>query len=200
MARNLTYGYYRISGFGALMTDAGDRLHEQLLVLRCQAGDEDAFEELVTRYHPRLRYYLRRILPRSDNADDVLQEVWFAAFRALPRLTDPAALGAWLYRIARDKAAVQWRGRSPERLLDISDIVEEPAENNEFHHEDSQDVHVSLAELATEHREVLVLRFLEDMTYEQIAKVTGCPIGTVRSRLHYAKSALRQAIEDRRKT
>lgn len=180
------------------MTDAGDRLDEQLLVLRCQAGDENAFEELVTRYHPRLRYYLRRILPRPDNADDVLQEVWFAAFRALPRLTDPAALAAWLYRIARDKAAVQWRGRPSECSLEVSDIVEQPTENNDFRHEDSQDIHASLAELAPEHREVLALRFLEDMTYEQIAKVTDCPIGTVRSRLYYAKSALRQAIEHRR--
>ncbi len=63
------------------MSDAAERLHEQLLVLRCQAGDEDAFEELVARYHPRLHYYLRRILPPADHADDVLQEVWLAMFR-----------------------------------------------------------------------------------------------------------------------
>jgi RNA polymerase sigma-70 factor, ECF subfamily len=182
------------------MTDAAEQLHEQLLVLRCQAGDEDAFEELVARYHPRLRYYLRRILPRPDHADDVLQEVWLAVFRALPRLADPAALAAWLYRIARDKASVQWRGRLPERLLDDSDLIEEPSQDNEFRREDAQEIHASLDQLTPEQREILVLRFLEDMTYEQIAKVTGCPIGTVRSRLHYAKSALRQAIEHRRST
>ena len=87
------------------MTDAAERLHEQLLVLRCQAGDEDAFEELVARYHPRLQYYLRRILPRADHADDVLQEVWLAAFRALPRLADSAAnrseLGGPMRRVQR---------------------------------------------------------------------------------------------------
>jgi RNA polymerase sigma-70 factor (ECF subfamily) len=182
------------------MTDAAERLYEQLLVLRCQAGDEDAFEELVARYHPRLQYYLHRILPRADHADDVLQEVWLAVFRALPRLAEPGALAAWLYRIARDKALVQWRGRPPERLLDISDLVEEPSRDNEFRQEDAQEIHASLDLLAPEQREVLVLRFLEDMTYEQIAKVTGCPIGTVRSRLYYAKSALRQAIEQRRST
>lgn len=182
------------------MADAVERLHEQLLVLRCQAGDEGAFEELVARYHPRLRYYLRRILSRPDHADDVFQEVWLAVFRALPRLADPAALAAWLYRIARDKAAVQWRARPPERLLEVSDLVEEPSQNNEFCQEDAQEVHASLEQLGPEQREVLVLRFLEDMTYEQIAKVTGCPIGTVRSRLYYAKSALRQAIEQRRST
>ena len=182
------------------MTDIAERLHERLLVLRCQAGDEDAFEELVARYHPRLRYYLRRILPRADHADDVLQEVWLAVFRALPRLADPAALAAWLYRIARDKASVQWRVRPPELLVDVSEFVEEPSQDNEFRQEDAQEIHARLDQLAPEQREVLVLRFLEDMTYQEIARVTGCPIGTVRSRLYYAKSALRQAIEHRRST
>ncbi|MCE5303891.1 MAG: sigma-70 family RNA polymerase sigma factor [Planctomycetaceae bacterium] len=182
------------------MNDEAQRLREQLLVLRCQAGDEGAFEELVVHYHPRLRYYLRRILPRPDHADDVLQEVWLAVFQSLPRLADPTALAAWLYRIARNKASVQWRVRPPERLLDVSDLVEEPSEDNEFRQEDAQEIHASLDQLSPEQREILVLRFLEDMTYQQIAKVTGCPIGTVRSRLYYAKSALRQAIEHRRLT
>jgi RNA polymerase sigma-70 factor, ECF subfamily len=180
------------------MTDIAERLHEQLLVIRCQTGDEDAFAELVARYHPRLRYYLRRMLPSEVQADDVLQEVWLAVFRVLPRLTDPAALAAWLYRITRDKASVQWRGRPPERLLDVSDLVEEPAQDNEFRQEDAQEIHASLDQLTPEQREILVLRFLEDMTYEQIAQVTGCPVGTVRSRLYYAKSALGQAIKQRR--
>ena len=182
------------------MTDAAERLHEQLLVLRCQAGDEDAFEELVARYHPRLRYYLRRILPRAGPRGRRAPRGLAGRVPALPRLADPAALAAWLYRIARDKASVQWRVRPPERLLDVSDLVEEPSQDNEFRQEDAQEIHASLDQLTPEQREILVLRFLEDMTYEQIAKVTGCPIGTVRSRLYYAKSALRQAIEHRRST
>ncbi len=85
-------------------------------------------------------------------------------------------------------------------MLDDSDLVEEPSQDNEFRLEDAQEIHASLDQITPEQREILVLRFLEDMTYEQIAKVTGCPIGTVRSRLYYAKSALRQAIEQRRST
>jgi RNA polymerase sigma-70 factor, ECF subfamily len=180
------------------MTDEADRLYERLLVLRCQAGDEGAFEQLVARYHPRLGYYLRRMLPREDQADDVLQEVWLAVFRALPRLTDPGGLAAWLYRIARDKAAVRWRGHRAEHSLEEPDSVEEPARADEFNQEDAQEIHAALARITPEHREMLVLRFLEDMSYEQIAQVTGCPIGTVRSRLYYAKSALRRAIEERK--
>ena len=182
------------------MTDAADRLYEQLLVLRCQAGDETAFETLVARYHGRLAYYLRGLLPREDQVDDVLQEVWLAVFRALPRLADPGALAAWLYRIARDKALVRWRGHRQERPLDESDLVEEPSQRDEFGPEDAREIHAALAQLTPEHREMLVLRFLEDMSYGQIAEVTGCPVGTVRSRLYYAKSALRHAIEQRRST
>jgi RNA polymerase sigma-70 factor (ECF subfamily) len=93
-----------------------------------------------------------------------------------------------------------WRRRPHERLLDITDLEEEPSQDDEFRQEDAQEIHASLEQLTPEQREVLVLRFLEDMAYEQITKVTGCPIGTVRSRLYYAKSALRQAMERRRST
>jgi RNA polymerase sigma-70 factor, ECF subfamily len=180
------------------MTDVAEKLHEQLLVVRCQTGDEVAFEELVARFHPRLQYYLRRILPREDQVEDVLQEVWLAAFRALPRLSDPAAVVAWLYRIARNKSSVQWRRQEPSHSLDASEVVDESCRNNDFDREDAQEIHAALDQLTPEHREILTLRFLEDMTYEQIAEVTGCPLGTVRSRLYYAKSALRQTIEQRR--
>jgi RNA polymerase sigma-70 factor, ECF subfamily len=133
------------------MTDIVDRLHEQLLVVRCQAGDGDAFEELVAHYYPRLRYYLRRLLPREDEVDDVLQEVWLAAFRALPRLSDPAALAAWLYRIARNKSSIQWR-RQPDRSLEAGEDVEDASHDKEFGADDAQEIHAALGQLAPEHR------------------------------------------------
>src|SRR6516162_5177588 len=95
------------------MTDTTDRLYERVLVLRCQAGDEAAFTELVERYQPRLRYYLRKMLRDLQDAEDALQDVWFAAFRGLLRLADAGALRAWLYRIARDQALRQLRKRRP---------------------------------------------------------------------------------------
>jgi RNA polymerase sigma-70 factor, ECF subfamily len=182
------------------MADATERLYEQLLVTRCQAGDNDAFEELVARYHPRIRYYCRRMLPREEQVDDVLQDVWFAVFRALPRLADPTAFAAWLYRIARDMSSIRWRKPHPELPLETPELVEEQSRGDEFDQEDAQEIHAAMGQLAIEHREVLILRFLEDMSYEQISKVTECPVGTVRSRLYYAKLALRRAIEQRRTT
>jgi len=66
---------------GFCMTDKADRLYEQVLVLRCQAGGDRAFAGLIERYHHRLRYYLRRLLNDTDLADDVLQDVWLTTFR-----------------------------------------------------------------------------------------------------------------------
>ena len=178
------------------MSDAAEQLYERVLVLRCQAGDPAAFEELVGRYGPRLRYYLRKLLGGADAAEDALQEVWCDAFRGLPRLLDPRALPAWLYRLARDRAFRQLRKRRQTFVPLPEDGLPDPAaDGGDFSTEDAAQVHAALDRLAPEHREVLLLRFLEEMPYEDIARVTGCPLGTVRSRLYYAKHALRQIIE-----
>src|SRR5438105_3226823 len=95
------------------MTDTPDRLYERVLVLRCQAGDEDAFAELVERYQPRLRYFLRKMLRPAEATEDALQDVWLAVFRGLARLADVGAFRAWLYRIARDRALRELRTCRP---------------------------------------------------------------------------------------
>jgi RNA polymerase sigma-70 factor (ECF subfamily) len=178
------------------MTDTTDRLYERVLVLRCQAGNETAFAELVERYQPRLRYYLRKMLRDVQGTEDALQDVWLAVFRAVSRLTDAGAFRAWLYRIARDRALRQLRKpRPPCQRLEEVDPINGRADEASFTADDVEQVHAALDELAAEHREVLVFRYVEAMSYEEIARVVGCPVGTVRSRLHYAKLALRGALE-----
>jgi RNA polymerase sigma-70 factor (ECF subfamily) len=177
------------------MSDAADRLYERVLVLRCQARDEAAFEEIVVRYTPRLRYYLRRMLGSKPAAEDALQEVWLDAFRGLPRLIEPGAFSAWIYRLARDRAFRELRRRRFFVPLDELDTIDESGAAEEFTTEDAARIHQALETLLPEHREVLVLRFIEGMTYEQIAAIADRPVGTVRSRLHHAKGALRRIIE-----
>jgi RNA polymerase sigma-70 factor (ECF subfamily) len=179
------------------MADEVKRLHEQVLVLRCQTGDEAAFAELVERYRPRLRYYLQKAFGRLDGAEDALQDVWFTVFRKVRNLVDPGAFTTWLYRIAQNRAHAELRKRWPSfRPLQEAEQVSDPgAAGPDFSPEDARRIHAALDELALEHREVLVLRFLEEMTYEDIAAVTGCQLGTVKSRLHYAKQALRRVLE-----
>ena len=142
------------------------------------------------------------IEPAAENeeefsAEDALQDVWLDVFRGLPRLEDPQALVAWLYRIARDRAYGRLRKARPLELLLDDALVVEPAveKEEEFSAEDAAQIHAALDDLPAEQREVLVLRFLEEMSYEQIARVVGCQLGTVRSRIHYAKRALRSVLE-----
>jgi RNA polymerase sigma-70 factor (ECF subfamily) len=177
------------------MTDRAEQVYRSVLVVRCQAGDRVAFEELVELCQPRLRYFLARMIGDDHAADDLLQEVWFDVYRGVARLADPAAFAAWLYRIARHRALGELRKRrQPLSSLDGIDLAEEE-EPDDFTAEDAERVHAGLGRLAPEQREVLLLRFVEGMTYEEIARVTACQLGTVRSRLHYAKRALRRVME-----
>src|SRR5438045_6852925 len=179
------------------MTDQAEQIYERLLVVRAQAGDEAAFSELVERFSPRLRYFLRKMLSSADGAEDALQDVWLDVLRHLPRLADPQALVAWLYRIARDHAfgRLRKRGRAEQSLDEASVVDAAAADESDFSPEDAARIHAALDELPAEQREVLVLRFLEEMSYEEITRVVGCELGTVRSRIHYAKRALRRVLE-----
>src|SRR5580692_5041751 len=178
------------------MTDIAERVYRSVLVVRCQAGDRAAFEELVELYQPRLRYFLASMVGDEHAADDLLQEVWLEVYRGVARLADPGAFAAWLYRIARHRALRELRKRrQPLSSLEGIDLAEDGEVDDYFSAEDAERVHAALGQLAPEHREVLLLRFFEGMAYEDIAEVTGCQFGTVRSRIHYAKRALRRAIE-----
>jgi RNA polymerase sigma-70 factor (ECF subfamily) len=177
------------------MNDVAERVYRSVLVVRCQAGDRAAFEELVQLYHPRLRYFLASMVGDDHAADDLLQEVWFEVYRGVARLADPGLFPAWLYQIARHRALRELRKkRQPLSPLEGIDLAEE-GDEDEFSAEDAEHVHAALGRLAPEHREVLLLRFFEGMAYEDISRVTGCQLGTVRSRIHYAKRALRRVME-----
>jgi RNA polymerase sigma-70 factor (ECF subfamily) len=182
---------------GLPMSDLEERLYVQILVVRCQAGDEIAFAQLVERYGPRLRYYLQKAFGRIDGTDDALQDVWFDVFRNIRNLADPGAFTTWVYRIAQRRADRVLRRRRPSfrSMKEAADVSDPSAVDSDFSTEDAGRIHAALDELTLEHREVLVLRFLENMTYEDIASVTGCQIGTVKSRLCYAKRALRRVLD-----
>jgi len=176
--------------------DAAAQLNERLLVLRCQGGDRAALSKLIARYSPGLRLFLRKISSHATVADYLLQETWIAVYRKINNLKRPEAFAAWLYRIARDKAYSELRRRPSLKLHVDHNLAELAAADDEnFAEDDAERVRTALDKLPVEHREVLVLRFVEEMSYEQIAEVTSCPIGTVRSRIHYAKLGLRTKLE-----
>jgi len=168
----------------------------QTVVRRCQGGEQPAFEELFRRFQPRLRYYIRRLDCAGDQVDDVLQEVWVKVVRGIRSLRDRKAFVAWLYRIARNE--VYGRGRAADPFVGLSEEhLELPADDTEpsFSGEDIDRMHQGLGRLRPHHREVLTLWFLEELPQDQIAQVLGVRANTVRTRIYYAKQALRREME-----
>ena len=176
-----------------------DELRAELLVVRCQCRDPEALRELVERYGPRLRYYLRKLLKRQD-VEDAMQDVWLETVRRLATLREPRAFGPWIYRIARGRAVQEIRRKRASEPLDqevietVSAEATEGEEAEDFDVSDARAIHEAMDELNAAHREVLVLRFVEQMSYEQMAEVLDAPVGTIRSRLHYAKQELRRVL------
>ncbi len=175
-------------------------VYQELLFRRCQDGRPEALRELVTLWERRLLYYIRRLVNRETDAWDVLQLTWMQVLRSIRRLRDPAALRPWLYAVARHVAASHYRPellrrtRMDEQLKD-ADL---PTDDWVPACDDAVNVHEALAGLSLEHREVLVLHFLEAMSVHEIAAVIDAPPGTVKSRLYYAKRALRTVLEKER--
>lgn len=164
-------------------------------MLRCQAGDEAAFTQIVSRYHARVHYYLRKMLGGDDRAEDAAQELWIDVFRSIPKLRDASVFRSWIYRLARDRAFRTIRS-AKSQAIDVSLIdVADDSDQADFTPEDAARVHDALDQLSPEQREVLLLTFVESMTYSQIASIVGCEVGTVRSRIYYGKRALKQILE-----
>jgi RNA polymerase sigma-70 factor (ECF subfamily) len=179
------------------MTDA-DLILCEMLVLRCQRRDPAAAEELVAFFENPLLYYLRRLVRSEEDAWDLLQETWISAFRALPGLRDTRALPAFLYRTARNHALALLRHRQAD--LRLYAAVDTPRDSTEpepsFTAADAAAVHAGLDRLSAPHSEVLTLFFLKDLTVNEIAAVLGIPPGTVKSRLHHAKKALKAVLSE----
>jgi RNA polymerase sigma-70 factor (ECF subfamily) len=174
-----------------------DAVARELLALRCRRGDRAALEELIRTWERRLLYFVRRLVRDEADAWDVLQKTWVRVLNGIGSLSDPRSLVPWLYRVARNTALSHVRSREPphESLADYPDACAGDPAGGPPEFEDAEQVHRGLLALSLPHREVLTLFFLEDLSVEEVAAVLGVPPGTVKSRLHYAKRALRKAIE-----
>jgi len=181
-------------------------LDERRLVERLKRRDEAAFNELVRQNQGPLYRMLVRLLGDAAEAQDVAQEVFISAFKAIESFRGDSALSTWLHRIAANHAHnrrkyLARRGRDAQRSLDErADAVDagslgaRPATPQQVAESLQAEQHVqrALAELDDEQRLLITLRDLEDMSYEDIKQVTGLPIGTVKSKLHRARMALHQ--------
>ncbi len=166
------------------------------IVHRCQNGERTAFEELLEIYQPRLKYYVRRLNSEDVDTNDVLQDVWLSVFKKIHKLKDTQNFAVWLYRIARNKVYNGFRRKERfVRLPEEKEIAVSGSIEPAFDAKDAEKLHKALNKLKPYHREVLTLSFIEQMSYQSIADVVGCSIGTVRSRIFYAKQSLRKEME-----
>lgn len=177
-----------------VVTNADRRLY--LLVLRCQAGDESAFAQLLASFGGRTLAHLRTLV--GDAADDLQQEVWVTVYRRVSSLANPNGFRTWLFQTTRHRAIDYLRARKRERELfddeGTVDVSQRAGADDERLDLSGRSVAAALAQLAPAHREVLQLRYEEDLSYAEIALVSGCAVGTVRSRLHNAKRHLQDLL------
>lgn len=167
----------------------------ETIVHRCRDGERAAFEELFELYQPKLKYYVRRLDCDGANVDDILQDIWLTVIKEVQKLKDTKCFAVWLYRIARNKVYDGFRRKQNLAELPQEDQLPVSGDEPSFDAEEGEKLHSALNNLKPHHREVLTLCFIEEMSYQSIAQVIDCGIGTVRSRIFYAKQALRKEME-----
>lgn len=186
----------------------GDRELDQELVERAQRGDKQAFGMLVQKYQRKLGRLLSRMIRDQGEVEDVVQEAFVKAYRALPNFRGESAFYTWLYRIGINTAKnyLVAMGRRPQV---VTEIEVEDAENYDngaelrttdtpetelMSKQVAKTVNDTVASLPEELRTAITLREIEGLSYEEIAHLMGCPIGTVRSRIFRARETIAEKL------
>ena len=196
-------------GLSVTVTEADD---ERRFLRRLQARDEHAFNELVQLYEGRVYRLVLRILGKPDEAEDMAQDVFVAVFRSVDKFRGDSKLSTWIYKIAINLCKNRgryWSRRPSEAAEDLGDVEEKggleegPARTTA--ELSAPDQHVQgyqveeivrrcIQELGPDYRDVVVLRDVEELRYEEIVEITGLPEGTVKSRLHRGRALLKARV------
>ncbi|HEX8849133.1 MAG TPA: sigma-70 family RNA polymerase sigma factor [Gemmatimonadaceae bacterium] len=195
---------------GAAIREQLRGLDDAGVVTAFLGGEERAFQELVDRYQGRLLNFVYRTIGDREKAEDLVQEVFIRVYRHLHRFDRSKKFSTWIYTIASNLAKNELRNRSrnplvlfqtirknwqeDDRPLQFEDTTARPDDLFRKRHL-RELVEDSVAKLPAHHREVFVLRELEGKSYEEIAEITECNLGTVKSRLNRARNAFAEIIE-----
>jgi len=173
---------------------------EQLPVAQARAGDTAAWDTLFRRYQLPLYVYVFELVHDEQTSLDLVQESFINAARHIGSLRQDAKFGSWLFGIAHQKCIQRWRKQARDEALREElaaappDFEDDPAEFL-IRAEQEAEFMKLLNQLPLAQRSVLLLHFVEEFSLEEIAGITGAQLGTVKSRLHYAKKALRNILE-----
>jgi RNA polymerase sigma-70 factor (ECF subfamily) len=188
----------------AMNPEALSGVEESIAMMR--RGDPDALTAVISRYQQRLYRYLLRLVKEPATADDLFQQTWLRVMEKIGRYDARRSFEAWLFSVAHNLAVDHWRAKHGESL-DAADSGDAPgtwlasgdpgALERLLDFERGAMLAACMSELPAIHREVLTLRFEEDMKLEEIAEVAGIPLSTVKSRLRRALDGLRAAMDAR---
>ena len=175
---------------------------EQLPVAQARAGEAAAWDALFRRYQLPTYVYIFELVHDRQTSLDIVQETFINAARHIGSLREDAKFGSWLFGIAHQKCIQRWRKQAREEMLRDefanAPVQFETAPDDLLIREEQEAEFMKLLnELPAPQRSVLLLHFMEDFSLEEIAGITGVSIGTVKSRLHYAKKSLRKLLEAR---
>jgi RNA polymerase sigma-70 factor (ECF subfamily) len=177
------------------MRESHERVIDELLVTRCQAGDAESFDLLIRRWQRRLWRYARTLTGNNDAAWDITQEAWFGVLGQIRKLRDPAWFAAWAHRIVRNKYADYCRRATRrEKLVDELANLKRPNKDRPTESR-SEAVAEAVGRLPLDSQELLTLKYVADLSIIEIAVILGIPAGTVKSRLHHARERLRKTLE-----
>jgi RNA polymerase sigma-70 factor (ECF subfamily) len=201
-----------VAALSDLASAIGVRAHEAAIIEELKAGSESAYDQLVNEFHQPIYSLVYRIVADSADAADTTQEVFLKVFRGIKHFHGQSSLKTWIYRIALHEASNRrrwwFRHKSRETTLEAKNSGETPflglqetlADESEspfehaMHEEVRARVEFELRQVAEPYRTTVVLRDLEDMSYEEIAEITEVSLGTVKSRLTRGREALRKRL------
>jgi RNA polymerase sigma-70 factor (ECF subfamily) len=183
-----------------------ESLKSEVLIRRCQQGDSLAIEVLIRRYQNYVFRLCYLVMRNEQDAEDMTQETFVRAFRALPRfeIREGISFEAWLYRVAVNACRSRMRRKWyqvlpwPEPAPQIVSEPEEQPDRRLMRGEERSEILAAIDTLGEKHRLVVILRYYGGLSNEEIAQALSIPCGTVRSRLHVARRRLKALLSERR--
>jgi RNA polymerase sigma-70 factor, ECF subfamily len=171
---------------------------DEVLMEELKAGNPQAFDLIIYRYEKTLLNYLYRWMGNFHQSEDLCQEVFLRVYKSAMKFNSEQKFSSWLYRIANNLCIDEYRKNKNVIKVDIEDIelpssenIEEKVEKNEI----EEKVKKAVMSLPQDHRTVLILKHYQGLSYNEISEILGCPLGTVKSRIHYALIELRKTLD-----
>jgi len=183
--------------------DPASDVTDEQLVYAFRNGDEKAFTEIVFRYKHRLTRLAWSVVHNEDDAMDVVQESFIKVYRKLHSFQGTSKLYTWLYRIVMNHSIDYVRKRPAAIIVPVDEMLREPASKdksmrpdiNLLNKELNKRIFEAVDELPEKQKKTVILREVEDLSYNEIAEIMGCSVGTVMSRLYYAREKIRDILE-----